>query len=160
MLVVAWPPVSISPLLFFALVPLLLVLQTEEKSKRAFLLAYITFFVWFAGTMYWIGNVAMQVDDQLKLLLAFILAPLFMTLPVWAFHRMVKPKSRPLGWLLLPFFWVAYEFLHSQWDLAFSWLNLGLGLSPASWLTGVYSITGPIGGSLLIVLVNALVALG
>lgn len=157
LLVLAWPPVGWTPLLFVAFVPLLSALQQASRAKNAFVWSYLAFFIWFAGTMYWIGNVVLRVEDQFVLSLAFVIAPLLMALPVWACVKLLKPQTNPRRFYWLPVFWVAYELIHSHWDLAFTWLHLGFGLSPAPALMTLYPITGPLGGTALILLANVLI---
>lgn len=154
LLVLSWPPISITPLLFVAFVPLLYALNQEPRLKFIFLLSYASFFLWSLGTMYWIANTQLDLQGFLITSLAFLLIPFFQTIPIVLFFW-VKDRLAMKGvWWLLPFFWIAYEYLHSNWELAFTWLNLGLGLTPITFLLQIYEFTGPLGGSLFIWLLN------
>jgi len=159
LLVIAWPPVGLTPLLFFAFVPLLKVMDKTTSFKKTFLYTYLAFFFWTLGTMYWIGNTQLDGQNFIIVSVAFIFIPLFQTIPIVLFQVIKRKFDKAYILLLVPFFWVSYEFLHSRWDLAFTWLHLGLGLSPMPYLIQYYELTGPLGGTLLIWLVNVLVYL-
>jgi apolipoprotein N-acyltransferase len=53
-------------------------------------------------------------------------------------------------------YWVAWEYCHFNWDLAFPWLTLGNALAHQIYLIQWYEYTGALGGSLWILGVNVL----
>ena len=53
-------------------------------------------------------------------------------------------------------FWIAYEYLHQSWELAFPWMNLGNGFANFHQIIQWYSFTGVYGGTLWILLGNIL----
>lgn len=110
--------------------------------------------------MYWIGHLSVASNGQLILLMAFLLIPLWMCFPVLVFLGIKKQIPSTSVWLLFPICWVAYEYLHSHWELAFTWLHLGFGLTPFPSLIQFYQTTGPLGGTLFILTINVFVFLG
>ncbi|MEP2773854.1 MAG: apolipoprotein N-acyltransferase [Fulvivirga sp.] len=158
LLVLAWPPISLTPLLFVAFVPLLYVLNELKSSKKVFLYSYLAFFIWTLGTMYWIGNARVGGRGYLVMSMAWLLIPLFQCFPIMVFYW-VRKYWKSANWMVLPLIWVAYEYLHSQWDLAFTWLHLGFGLTPSPFFIQFYKITGYLGGSLILMYINVFVVL-
>ena len=58
---------------------------------------------------------------------------------------------------ILPILWIAFEYLHLNWDLSWPWLTLGNVFSAhPSWIQW-YSYTGVLGGTLWVLMVNILV---
>lgn len=61
------------------------------------------------------------------------------------------------GHILLLFFWISWEYIHMQWDLTWSWLNIGnVFASYPSWIQW-YEYTGIFGGAIWILLINILI---
>jgi apolipoprotein N-acyltransferase len=68
-------------------------------------------------------------------------------------------KKLSNGWLvalLQTSFWISYEYLHHQWDLAWPWLAVGNAWSNVPELVQYISATGYLGISFWVVLVSAL----
>lgn len=160
LLILGWPPFSFTPLLFVAFVPLLFAIANEKSVTKIWGYSYITFFVWTLGTMYWIGNTKINFQGLLIIVIAFTLIPFFQSLPFLLYALLKKNVNNCLRWFVLPVAWVSYEYLHSNWQLAFTWLHLGFGLSPMPWFIQFYEITGYLGGSFVIILLNVLLFLG
>ncbi|MBL3657706.1 apolipoprotein N-acyltransferase [Fulvivirga sediminis] len=157
LLIIAWPPIGLTPLLFVAMVPLLYVLYDLSSIKKAFLYIYMAFFLWSLGTMYWIANTRLDSSGFAVVLAAFILIPLFQALPMLLLVGVRKVFKSYQLWLFLPMIWCSYEYLHSKWELAFTWLHLGFGLGSMPFLAQFYELTGYLGGSVLVILINVLV---
>ena len=78
----------------------------------------------------------------------------FMAMVLALFH-ITKRKIGPLsGYLSLPIFWLAFEYIHLTWQLSWPWLTLGFGFSNYVSLIQWYVLTGPLGGTLWILLCN------
>ncbi len=151
----AWPAKGFAPLLFIALIPLLLlensVYQEKIKKSRSILFpySYLTFFlfnifntwwIWFASPFGMFGAVAANA--------------LLMTITFHFFHFTRLKFGNGVGYTSLPIYWVAFEYFHLDWDLSWTWLNLGNGF--ASWADCVqwYEFTGALGGTFWIILIN------
>jgi apolipoprotein N-acyltransferase len=163
----AWPPIPFTtPLLLVGLVPLLIALNAikadnrPEKGKRVFLTAGLTFLVWNTASIYWVYNAVSAYNNVvvafLVSLIPFGLGALLMTFAVWLYFRLSLHTSKRITYLGLISFYIAMEYLHQTWDLAFPWMNLGNGLSGMHQLAQWYEYTGVYGGTLWILLSNIL----
>jgi apolipoprotein N-acyltransferase len=144
---------SLTPLVFISWIPLLLVESTISKnnyrSSKLYLHSLITFFIFNIGTTWWVWNAS-----GIGASMAFILNTIFMALIFQFFHITKKYVGAKEGYLSLFFFWIAFEFIHYQWELSWPWLNLGnyFSITP-SWVQW-YSYTGILGGTFWILLIN------
>ncbi len=160
----AWfPPFTF--LIFVALVPLLLLThEILEKSKKPkgsiFLYSYITFLLWNGIDTWWTwfaspgGAVMAILANSILMSLTYLL---FFTL-----YKKFKNQSlstnhySPAVWLLIPV-WLSFEYLHTHWELAWTWLSLGNVFAfTHNWIQW-YEYTGLSGGTLWILAANILV---
>jgi apolipoprotein N-acyltransferase len=154
-----WPMNGFPFLLFFGFVPLLFVEDFLDKRREFFhkysivKFSFIAFFTWNLLTVYWIWNSTIAGGAM-----ALLLNPLFMTVAFSAYHLSKRVfLNRTHAIFLLLFYWVAFEFVHLDWDLSFPWLNLGNGFAMYTKWVQWYEYTGTLGGTFWIVLVNILV---
>jgi apolipoprotein N-acyltransferase len=154
----AWPARGFPFLLFFSFIPLFFIEDEICRTKRRFsnwavlFYTYPAFFVWNVLTTWWIFNAT-----PVGAILANILNSLFMAITFTFFHWVKKQLfGYGKGHVILIFFWLSYEYLHLNWDLTWSWLNLGNVF--ASWPKAVqwYEYTGTFGGDVWILLCNIL----
>lgn len=144
---------SITPLVFISWIPLLLVesniARNNYRSSKVFVHAIITFFIYNIGTTWWVWNAS-----GIGASMAFILNSIFMALLFQFFHITKKYVGAKEGYLSIFFFWIAFEYIHYQWELSWPWLNLGnvFSITP-SWVQW-YSYTGIFGGTFWILMVN------
>ena len=141
-------------LLFIGFVPLL-VLEHElsgqaKAGRKIFTSAYLTFVTWNILTTWWVANSAMAAG-----IFAIAANSLFMAVVFWLFHRTRKAKPK-LGYLPLIAYWLAFEYLHLNWDLTWPWLTLGNGFAQFPAWVQWYEYTGVFGGGLLILVMNVL----
>lgn len=156
--VASWPDRGIPFLIFFAFVPLLYVVNTlisDERYKRASVLVYMypAFFIWNLFTTWWI-----YISTDIGFIFAVFLNSLFMSLVfvIYSFTR----KNVFIGekaYITLILYWISFEYLHLDWDLSWSWLNLGNVFAAYPQVYQWYDITGTFGGTLWILLVNVLI---
>ncbi|RZM28234.1 MAG: apolipoprotein N-acyltransferase [Pedobacter sp.] len=163
----AWPPIPYTaPLLLVGLVPLLAALadvrktQQQKRGRRIFLTAGLTFLIWNTACIYWVYNAISSYNSPIVALLISLipygLGALLMTFAFWLYYRLSLYTSKWIGYLGLISFWIAMEFLHQSWDLAFPWMNLGNGLAGMHQIAQWYEYTGVYGGSVWILLSNIL----
>ncbi len=164
----AWPPIPFTaPALLIALVPLLLAVENVinsnklKKGKNIFWLCGLCFFIWNTASIYWVFNSLNAVMPSwvavLISLIPFGLAALLMTSAFWLYYRLRRISTRFWSYTGLVCFWIAYEYLHQTWDLAFPWMNLGNGFAQAHYLVQWYEYTGVYGGTLWVLVSNILV---
>ncbi len=144
---------SLTPLVFVSWIPILLVesniSRNNYRSSKLLIHTLITFFIYNVGATWWVWNAS-----GIGASMAFILNTIFMALIVQLFHLTKKYVGKKEGYLSLFFYWVAFEFIHYQWELSWPWLNLGnvFSITP-SWVQW-YSYSGILGGTFWILLVN------
>jgi apolipoprotein N-acyltransferase len=164
----AWPPMPFtSPLLFIALVPLLLAVENilesdvNRKGLRVFRTSFLSFVIWNTACIYWVFNSLHAVMPAwLAILISIIpfgLGSLLMTIAFWLYFQMRKLSSRWLSYAALICFWIAYEYLHQTWDLSFPWMNLGNGFAREHYLIQWYEFTGVYGGTYWVLMSNILI---
>src|ERR1043165_10164985 len=136
LLSLGWPPFPFFPLLFIGFIPILWlddVCSESKKSARSFFwYSYLALLIWNFGTTWWVGATYFGTHDistAIAGLLANILNPLLMSIPMVAFHNTKKRFGATWGYISLPAYWITFEFLHLRWDLSWPWLTLGNGLA-------------------------------
>ncbi|WP_316746349.1 apolipoprotein N-acyltransferase [Pedobacter gandavensis] len=180
----AWPPIPFTtPLLLVGLVPLLIAISKirnsnsvttgnnagsmdaapgnkAKKGKQVFLTAGLTFLIWNTACIYWVYNAVSAYNNPfvafLISLIPYGLGALLMTFAFWLYYRLGQYTSKWVAYTGLISFWIAMEYLHQTWDLAFPWMTLGNGFAASHQLVQWYEFTGVYGGSLWILLSNIL----
>ncbi|NPD86902.1 apolipoprotein N-acyltransferase [Lentimicrobium sp. L6] len=158
LLSLAWPAHGFPFLIFIAFIPLFFIedqLSKESKKplRNIFLYTYIALFTWNALSTWWIWN-----SSIFGAIMAIVLNSLFMSLVwvVFSFSKKYFHHNRN-AIFLLPIFWVAFEYLHLDWDLSWSWLNLGNVFANHSYAIQWYEYTGVFGGTWWILIINILI---
>lgn len=147
----AWPVSSLTFLIFFALIPLLIVEGQTSSTKKFLWFAYLHMLLWNALTTWWIYNAS-----AIGAAMAIFANSFVMCLP-WLLMRVTKRKFGNLaGYISLLAFWLSFEYIHHNWELSWPWLTLGnvFAIQPA-WVQW-YQSTGTTGGSLWVLLCNVL----
>lgn len=151
LLFLGWTGIGITPLLFVAFVPLLLL---EKELKPTNTLSWIGYS--FLSMLFWwlLGTWWLALEHWVALLAASLTGSILFTL-VLMFFRFIKNKlGQQRGFLALPFLWISAESLLLNGELAFPWLNLGNALANRVEIVQWYEYVGVMGGSLWIWLVN------
>jgi apolipoprotein N-acyltransferase len=152
LLAAAWPERGFTPLIFVALVPLLFVQQYlgNSNKKGMFWLSWFTFLIWNVLTTWWIWY-----STSVGSVAAFVLNALFTAIVFQLFHISKKGffGNKKGAWILI-FYWMSWEYFHLNWDLSWSWLNLGnvFATSP-KWIQW-YEYTGTMGGTAWVIMIN------
>lgn len=153
-----FPGIVPAPLLMFVgFVPLLL-LESEinnsegnGKGRRVFLHSYNAFLLWNILSTWWVANTALAAG-----IVAMALNSLFMALVFTAFHHTRRRMPRIAGAAFMVF-WMAFEYLHLNWEITWPWLTLGNAFAQFPALVQWYEFTGVFGGSLWILAGNWLI---
>lgn len=153
----SWIP-SFTFLIFLALVPFFIVersISTDEsilsKNKFLFWYSYLTFFVWNLTATWWVayasfGGAAMAIVCNALLMAFTYLIYLFSVKKINSIYRI---------FIFIPF-WLSFEYLHTDWDLSWTWLTLGNVFAfKTSWIQW-YEYSGVSGGSFWILIVNCI----
>jgi apolipoprotein N-acyltransferase len=165
----AWPPMHYTTiLLFFGLVPMLIAIEniinstSTKKGKLIFNTAFLGFFVWNTLSIYWVYNSLKIVGEIVAIpisLIPYALGPLLMATACWLYYRMRVVTNRNLSLVGLVCFWIAYEYLHQNWELNFPWMTLGNGFATMHQWVQWYEYTGVYGGTIWIWALNILIFL-
>ncbi|MHC1706544.1 MAG: apolipoprotein N-acyltransferase [Bacteroidales bacterium] len=156
LLSLAWPANGFPLLLFIALIPLLFIedelCDNKEKYHTYHILFFVYpgFFTWNLLTTWWIYN-----STAFGVTMAVLFNSLFMSVVFLLYHWTKKRFfGRGKGYFILAVYWISFEFFHQEWDLSWSWLNLGNGF--ASWPSWIqwYEYTGIFGGTLWVIAAN------
>lgn len=146
---------SLTPLMFIAWVPLLLVEHdlylSKAKITKVFIYAFIALFLYNLGTTYWLLYTA---GAKLGTSFIFIVSGTAMALNFMLYHWIKRYFGFLVGSIAFFILWIAYEHLHYHWEMSYPWLNLGNVFSIRPEWVQWYSFTGILGGSLWILLVN------
>ena len=166
---IAWPPTPYTTfLLFVGFVPVLVAVENiiqsdySKKAKKIFGTTFIGFFIWNTLCIYWVYNALKMVGEVAALPVSFIpysLGPLLMATAFWLYYYLRSVSNRGWGLAGLVCFWIAYEYLHQSWDLAFPWMTLGNGFAVSHKWIQWYEYTGVYGGTIWIWVINILIFL-
>lgn len=149
MLACAFPPFPTGFLAALGFVPLLIVLDERKNLADVFKATYVAFFVWNLIALAWISGFTHLRDIYLFGAGAAVVLvhPVVMTIPMIAYAGMRNIFGRTQALVFLPFFYVAFEYVHSITEFAFPWLTLGntqtynLSAIQFASITGVYGIS-------------------
>lgn len=163
MLVFAFAPFKAPLVAWIAFVPLFLALE-GERPGRGFSLGWMSGFVFFIGTVYWVvhsmyffGGVPLKVSLGAMVLLAAYLS-LFPAL-FGMFFCLMEPYGKLTRFLLIPSVWVALEYLRGRLFTGFPWVLLGYSQADFLSVIQIADITGVWGVSFVVMAVNTLVYL-
>jgi apolipoprotein N-acyltransferase len=158
LLSLAWPANGFPFLLFIAFVPLLYIEDFIAKNKHNFIkssvffYSYTAFFVWNVLTTWWI-----YYSTTFGVIMAVVFNSLFMAIVFHLYHLVRRTVFKSKGaFNVLIFFWITFEYLHLDWDLTWSWLNLGNGFAAYPKEIQWYEFTGVFGGDIWILFANIL----
>ena len=165
----AWPPMRYTTFfLFFGFVPMLVAMENiiqstaTKKGKKIFGVTFLGFFIWNTLCIYWVYNSLKIIGPITAIpvaLIPYCLGPLLMSSACWLYYRFRLITNRAFSLVALVCFWIAYEYLHQTWDLAFPWMTLGNGFAVAHQWVQWYEYTGVYGGTIWVWVVNILVFL-
>ncbi len=157
----AWPERGFPGLLFAGFVPLLILEDFIYRHPRKFIkfsllfYSYPAFLIWNGLTTWWIYN-----STGAGALIAIGVNALFMTIIFQLFHfTRRKLKNDLSAFAALIFYWMAFEYLHLNWDLNWPWLNIGNGFSAYYKWVEWYEYTGTFGGTIWVLVANILIFL-
>lgn len=147
----AWPPSNYSFLVFFAWIPYLFVVTNVESKWKFFGYTFLHMLVWNVLTTWWIANASTVGGIS-----GFFVNSFFMCLPWMAYRLTARYLNEFLRFASIILYWLAFEYLHQNWDLSFPWLTLGnVFATHPNWIQW-YEYTGTSGGSLWVLLSNVL----
>lgn len=173
LLALSFPKYGHPSVAWVALVPLLVALSgwtgtagrlSVVSPRRAFLLGVTSGCVYFAGTVYWTGEVVRQfggLSVPLAVLAIVLLSAYLALYPALAAWIAARGMAR-FGMAGVPLFaasWVAAEYLRGVLFGGFPWVPVGNSQVTTLSIAQLASVTGVYGLSALVALVNACLAM-
>jgi apolipoprotein N-acyltransferase len=147
----AWPTSVFTVLIFIAWLPLLWIEDRITNWKRLFAITYLHMLGWNVLVTWWIYNASLP-----GALGAFLANSLIMCVPWLLFHFTKRNLGRWVGYGSLIIYWLAFEYLHHNWELSWPWLTLGNSFAIHPEWVQWYEYSGSSGGSLWVLLSNVL----
>ncbi len=151
----SWPSRGIPMLIFVAFIPLFIVEDHVLKNRAHYnkyavlLYSWLAFAIFNALTTWWIVFASVP-----GVLMAVFLNSFFMAIPFYLMHvgRRVLPGKQGVASLLI--LWLSFEYLHLDWEMSWSWLNLGNVFAGLPRWVQWYEYTGALGGTAWVILMN------
>ena len=158
MLGASFPPSTLGILACFGLVPLLIVLADIDEVGRGLRYSYVALLVFHIITLNWTGGYAHGRDPYMMIAGAatMIVHPLFYFIPMSIYLLTKKVFGGKAALVVLPFAWVGYEYSHTLSEWSFPWPTLGNSQSFELARMQFISVTGVLGLSFWIIVLNVL----
>jgi len=156
---------GIWPLLFIALVPLLLVVIKTKTARQAGIYGVLTGLLHFLVLLYWLVIVLGRYGGLPPFLSvpALVLLALYMSLYMGIFALIARLFFVRIPWQIalwvIPCLWVALDWCRSFLFTGFPWMDPGYALANVPWLIQSADLWGHYGLSYCLVLINTLVAM-
>jgi apolipoprotein N-acyltransferase len=156
---------GIWPLLFIALVPLLLAVIKTRTVRQAGICGVLTGLSHFLVLLYWLVTVLGRYGGLPPFLSipALVLLALYMSLYMGVFALIARLFFVRIPWQIalwvIPAVWVALDWCRSFLFTGFPWMDLGYALANVPWLIQSADLWGHYGLSYCLVLINTLVAM-
>lgn len=145
LLILIFPKCNISYLAFIAFIPLFLAIQ-DKTPKKAFLISYLSGFLFYLGTLYWVYYVTGFGLVALCLYLA-----LYFGILGYIFNRTARRRG---AILLIPAIWIILEYIQSRIFTGFGWTLMGYSQYKILPFIQIADFSGVYGVSFLIMTVN------
>ncbi len=118
----SFTPLEWGPLAWVALVPLILLIRLEERTRRMYVAVYGGGFAFVLVTLQWmrLGDPSMYLAWGLMALYWGMYFPAFVALSRVAVHRLAVPLT-----LAVPVVWVGLEYIRAHLMTGFAWYFLG-----------------------------------
>lgn len=152
---IGWPQHGYPAFLFTAFIPLLIIEDYIYRNKQdfskfsVFFYTYPGFLIWNVLTTWWVWN------STPAAVLAWTLNAMFMSIVMNVFHLSRRNLyQHNYGYFMLVIFWVTFEYIHLNWSITWTWLNLGNGFAVFYKWIQWYEFTGTFGGTIWIIVVN------
>jgi apolipoprotein N-acyltransferase len=148
----AWPPRDLFFISFVAFVPLFMLEKETKGIKYGAWLIYLSLLLWNAAISWWVWNA--EATSSVVMMTA---NAALMYLPWLGYRKAKKTLSQSRAFLVFISLWLAYEYLHLNWQITWPWFTLGNIFAKHNEVVQWYEITGTMGGSLWVLMANTLI---
>jgi apolipoprotein N-acyltransferase len=161
---IGYAPLHLGALAYVGFIPLLLVLEDlhsrQPKRLQTLRALYLTFFVFHGISNWWVSSWQREADPYLIAagVTLWVFHPFFFAIPLLAYMLVRRRVGRGAALAALPFFWTAFEWLHSLGELSYPWQALGYTQAFYTPVIQIADATGVWGISFVIVAANSLIA--
>jgi len=145
----SWPVKGFPFLIIGAFVPMFYIAEKESKIFKIFFYSVLIFIFWNLFTTYWIMHASL-----FGMLMAIFVNSILMSTVFTIFILVKRYLGNSRGWWSFVSLWLAFEYLHFNWDLAWPWLSLGNVFANTTSIIQWYEYTGVLGGSLWVLVLN------
>jgi apolipoprotein N-acyltransferase len=154
----SFPPIPLAFLMFIAMVPYLLVLERRKTLAEINRFTYFTIFFFNIVSLYWVGSWTKDADPFLMISGSVLMFfnPIVFLIPSTLYYYTRKYINKNTALLLLPWFWLFYEYIYSITDFKFPWISLSNALPYLNSYIQIADIVGSYGLTVLIVYTNIL----
>ncbi len=158
LLSLGWTQLGIGWIVFFAFVPLLIIidrLKSEGKKNSAAIFtaySFISFITWNLASTWWIYHSTIP-----GAIFVFLMTTVCMSTVMFLSYRNFEKSVRSLAYLALVVNWLAFEYLLMHSEFSWPWLCLGNSFANNISIIQWYEYTGTYGGSLWILIVNIII---
>ena len=146
---------SLTPLVFISWVPLFIVennvFNKKYRSSKVYIHAFLSFFIYNLGSTWWIWYASAG-----GAVFAIVLNAIIMAFVFYLSHLIRKRVEGKIGYLIFILGWISFEYLHYYWELSYPWLTLGNVFSITPSVVQWYSVTGVLGGTFWVLIINVL----
>ncbi len=151
--------------IFLGFVPLLFlddIIYNKYPSthkRRLMPFVYLTFFMFNAISIWWLHNAKHPNGNFAWEAYFFAVAAnaALMSVVFWLYSWTKKFNGEYIGSFFFIFAWISFEKLHLEWEFTFPWFNLGNIFATHHKLIQWYDITGALGGTLWILIINFII---
>lgn len=144
LLILAFPNFNLNYLAFVGFVPLFLVIQ-NKSPKKAFLISYISGFLFYLGTLYWLYHVTIG---------GLIVLCLYLALYFGIFGFIFSLCAMRYALCAMPLIWVFLEYIQAHLFSGFGWALLGYSQYKNLPLIQIADFSGVYGVSFVVMMVN------
>jgi apolipoprotein N-acyltransferase len=146
----SWPVLGFPLFIFFAFIPLFQIdsLFGKGRGRKSYFYIYLGLLIWNVLTTWWVYN------STPAALVAFTANAFLQSLPFLAFRFTKNVTNEWTAYLAFPSYWIAFEYLHLNWELSWPWLTLGNVFADFPILVQWFEYTGVLGGTLWILSFN------
>ncbi len=148
---IAWPMSPLTFFIFIGWVPLLWIEDNIQGWKKFFAITYLHMLIWNIAVTWWVCNASMA-----GAMSAFLANSLIMCVPWLLFHFTKKSFGRWIGYGSIIIYWLAFEYIHHNWELSWPWLTLGNVFATHPEWVQWYEYSGTTGGSLWVLVANVI----
>lgn len=143
-----WPVVA-----FIAFVPFLLIISMKARPVKRVLYLGALFFLWNLVATYWLFQINFIKGSLVILVNTFLMLG---ALSIGLWFKSLLPAGKWGGYGLLLITWLSFEHLHYTWNLSWPWLTIGNVFSRWPALVQWYAVTGTLGGTAWVLIINYL----